>query len=148
MKNRWFRVLHHNSHSPKVPKNPIIFDIFCYSNRYFSITTGLPWTIKISNEKPYSCRGWCERKTKDISLFIKILLVQNFQKVNNKNDSSLLTKLSFSVTTILISLTKVTISNVQLSKRFDPNSSHLVFCIEIDFLILLTYVDYQSHCSL
>ena len=53
-----------------------------------------------SNEKPFI-----------LILWFKIMFVQSFQKVVNKNDSSRLSKWCFSVTTGSIFLIRVTISN-------------------------------------
>ena len=63
------------------------------------------------NWEPYSCWDEFDWETNDFDPGIKIMLVQNFQKVVIKNDSSRLSKWCISVTTGFISCIRVTDGN-------------------------------------
>ena len=145
MKTRWLCVLRHNPQNPEILKSAIIFYICRYLNWIFSATTGLSSSFEISIERFYSCRGGSDWITINFILCIKLLIVQSFQKVVIKNDSYRLPKWCFSVTTVLISFMRVTISNLLLRKKFDSNFSHLVFWIKI---WTLTRIDFFLICWL
>ena len=113
LRTGWLSVLRHNLHSPKILKSAIIFDISRYSNWLFSVTTGLSSSITISEENFTSVEVDSIEKP-FFDPFIRILLVQNFQKVFSKNDPSRLSEWCFSVTTGFISFMRITIGNLTL----------------------------------
>ena len=88
LKNRSFCVLRHNSHSPKILENAIIIDMSHYSNWKFWTTPGLCLSIKISVETLTLTAEKLDLKTIDIIPCNKNLIVQIFQKVVTKTDSS------------------------------------------------------------
>ena len=51
-KNWWFRVMCHNPYSPKILRTANIIDTFRYSDSFFTATTHLISTIKVSIEDP------------------------------------------------------------------------------------------------
>ena len=108
--------LHQNPYTPKIRKFFYFIDFCRYSVAYLLKTTGLMCSRKISVETftfvetvyYKHCRFWS---------LIKILIVQNFQKVVNKDDSSRWCKRCFSVTTVWFPLMSVAISNFTLGEK-------------------------------
>ena len=79
-----------------------------------------------SQKKSDSCRRRFDWKTIINNPCIKILIVQEFQKVDTKFDSSGLSKRCFSVITVLISFMRFTINNLTLTEK---DSFHFsIFC--------------------
>ena len=117
MNNRWFCFLRHNPLSAKIMKNAFIIDISGYSNWLLSATTGLNSWINISIESLTLVEVDSTWKTIDIDSCIKIMLIQNFQKVVIKNDSSLLPERCFTATTGWVSFMRVTTSNLTLREK-------------------------------
>ena len=120
-----------------------------YSIPYSAPTIGITFSIKVSTEILFQCRGSFDSKTIDIGPCIKLLMVQNFQEVVIKNESSRWPKWCFSVTTVLTSFVRVKIGN-HIPQEVDPSQVSIFwfFASKSDNFSLLTFVDIQYHNSL
>ena len=113
-----------NSHESKDNlRLPSMFKfIFLWNYRLNFFQQRLSWKLQIISQRKTQIE-----KT-DLVLCIKILIVQNFQKIVIKNDSSQIWKWCFCVNTGLLSFIRVAISNIKVRKKaIDSIFSQLFF---------------------
>ena len=104
-------------HSQESKTFCIFFQFFRYSTSYFSITTDLISSKKISVECSAPVQEKSIEKIFLIGNCIKFVKVEIFLRVFNKNDSSRLSKWCFSVITSLIFFMRVAMSNFTLRQK-------------------------------